>query len=103
MALKNGYTDLKQLPREHPMRNAPLHVIAARKRWIKPAEYPRSYWNGWTIDDGDDIGPWKYIRPSWRIAGLCFNDLGEVWLNHWEWEGREPLAAPSVAEYPSRP
>lgn len=99
---KDGYVDLSSLSPEHPLRNAPLHTIAARKRWLKPDDYPRSYWNGWTINDDPDVGSWKYIEPAWRIANLCFNDLGTAWTTHWQWQGKLPLAAPASAEYPSR-
>lgn len=65
--------DLKQLPREHPLRNAPLADIGAEYQWEKG-------------------GPWKQVFHSFRIAGSTFNSLGAVWTDDWTWRATDEVS-----------
>ena len=57
---------LKNLPKEHPLRNKPLIEIGA--------EYKRY-----------DSKIWQAVTPPYGIAKKTYNDLGEVWTNWDEW------------------
>ena len=57
------FTDIKSLPVEHPIRNTPLGKIEAEYR----------------------VGTaWRKCLPSFGIAKVTYNQLGEVWAQH-EW------------------
>jgi hypothetical protein len=59
--------NLSELPYEHPLRNAPIHVIRARFRWAR----------GKTV---------YTVLPSFKIARSCFNDLAPLWTDGYVWE-----------------
>lgn len=60
--------DLAALPVDHPLRNTPLIEINAAYRAV----------------DGKG---WKLVMPAWPIAGLSYNQLGEVWTKWSVWRG----------------
>ena len=108
MRSTSGYVDLKTLPHDHPLRNAPLVTIAARRRFL-PGGCSTTNWRGEPHCEAMQEPakyPWKYVLPSWRIALLSYNDLGAAWESDFvQWQGREPqaLVEKSDAEYPSPP
>ena len=60
--------DLATLPVDHPLRNTPLIRITTAYRWIHGTS-------------------WKSVKPTWPIAGLSYNQLGEVWTKWSVWRG----------------
>lgn len=58
--------NLKQLPKDHPLHNAPLVEIRA---YYLPT----------------DSKIWVEVRPAYGIANSTFNQLAQVWL-HDEWK-----------------
>jgi hypothetical protein len=61
---------IDNLPPDHPARNVPLAENGARCRFGRK-------------------GTWKEILPSFKIAKLCYNELGAPWTEKWEWEIRD--------------
>jgi hypothetical protein len=56
---------LKDLPREHTLRNTPLKEIKAQIRNVHGTR-------------------WRSVA-TWKIGKMCFNDLWPVWLETSEW------------------
>lgn len=54
------------LPVDHPLRNVPLVSIGAETRWRHGSQ-------------------WEAVEFHWKIARLSFNDLGDAWVDNWEW------------------
>lgn len=85
---------LDTLPREHPLRNAPLE--GAWKRVSIPTPFD-------IADPPDKIErikirqqngerkftTWKQVL-SWKISTLCYNDLSPIWTDHHEWSFDSP-------------
>jgi hypothetical protein len=106
--MKKGYVDLQTLTREHPMRNAPLVVIAARRRFLPGS--PTVDWRGIPHPESmqePERYPWKYVLPTWKIANNTFNEIERAWSSpNTQWQGRMPeeKVAPEGAEtYPVAP
>lgn len=59
------------LPEDHPARNVPLLSIEAGFRWIGAAEGKG----------------WHKVKPSWKIAGVTFNQLAPAWTRSSQWRG----------------
>ena len=57
---------LNDLPVDHVLRNTPLAEIGAEYRWVKAKT-------------------WRRVLPSFRIATVSYNALGEVWTQGWIW------------------
>lgn len=74
-------SDLKALPVEHSLRNAPLADIGAEYQWEKG-------------------GPWKRVFRSFRIAGSTFNSLGTVWTNGWNWRADSASGVTNARKQP---
>jgi len=58
--------DLKALPIKHPLRNEALSKVKAEYRF-------------------EGTKTWFAVKPTFGIAGKTFNELGEAWINKWEW------------------
>lgn len=64
------YVDLATLPADHPLRTSPLAEIRAQYRHQSSR--------------GKDKG-WKDVENKFRIAKVCYNQLGAAWLDFDDW------------------
>lgn len=70
-----GKVILDSLPIDDPYRNTPLITIGA---YYKPLSSPYA----------------REVLPSFGIAKVTYNQLGEVWLKDTEWYATIPLVTP---------
>ena len=74
---------LAPLDPKHPARNTPLAGFRFRIWYLDDGEpndpFPRNHCWKFTTKKG------KEVMPSWPIAKLTYNDLGEVWTDNVCW------------------
>lgn len=58
--------NLRDLEKNHPLRNSPLSAIGAQNRWVGG-------------------GSWKTVLPHWVISQNTYNDLGPAWTDYTDW------------------